>query len=465
MKENNDIDKLLRASLDSYKPAPDVSGKKKFLAEAAGILPGDRASGAWWKPVTIAIIIIGLTGSLVWYLVSIYNSGSPTEIVNSEGSVFDTKVSSNINTETQKAEQTNNSIESKKEITKENNTVIMPNQNDEPVTEEQAVNYATSTPKTTSIQTTTQYLSTNNNNTAFPQYPITDNNIKDTSLYPIPDDNLTDSIQYPLTITNPQDSIAKTDISQPDTTIVFNKPEPLPEKGGIPIYSLFYQPEYLFNLEDDNKMMHSLGAEFQFRPFHPKYVVRAGVGISLSPGEYDYGIDYYEYMGSYQHLDSVTFTLAEDNFHLLPTYHLTEKEVYDSEVQTQYTSTDKRFVYLYIPVSLGYDFIRHDHFTFGLRTGPSVSVLLNKKASQPQYELGENQLVGVTQISPERQVMNWQVSGGLNVTFIGKNNYFIEAEPAFNYYFNQVSGESGNKQHPYSLGIRMAVGIVPDKRR
>ena len=453
MKENNDIDKLLRASLDSYKPAPNAPGKKKFLEEAAGILPGKRRPGAWWKPVLIAVIIVGITGSLVWYLASVHNTESPAENVENEANaVISQNISISEKTETQITEQSISEKESETEITREKGTSIKENLKTTIATDEIQSKQIVAAAKAKSLPDSTQY-------------PIfsTQNPTPNTQ-YPIPNNTSADSAQYPTTNNNAKDSTAKTDISQADTIIAPAELKEQPQKGGLVFYSAFYQPELVFNTGEGNKMANSFGFEFQFRPFHPKYVIRTGLGISLSPGEYNYGIDYYEYMGSYLHLDSVTFTLAEDNFHLLPSYHQTEREVYDSEVQTQYTSTDKRFAYLYIPVMLGYDFIRKDHFTFGLRAGPSVSLLLNKKASQPQYNLGENQLVGVNQITPEREVMNWQVSGGLNLTFIGKNNYFIEAEPSFNYFFNQVSGEDGSKRHPYSVGFRIAVGIVPERR-
>ena len=228
------------------------------------------------------------------------------------------------------------------------------------------------------------------------------------------------------------------------------------------MYSLFYKGEYILNSDEENKMVNSIGVEYQFRPFHPKYVVRAGLGVSLSAGNYEYGIDYNEYMGSYMHLDSVTFTLAEDNFHLESTYHQTEKTVYDTALQTEYLSTDKRFVYLYVPVMLGYDFIRTEKLTFGLRAGPSLSVLLNQKAATPDYDAGQNQVVGVNLLTPQREILNWQASGSLNLTFISKNDYFLEIEPAFSWYFNQLNGDDKGDD-PYSIGLRIAVGILPKK--
>ena len=226
---------------------------------------------------------------------------------------------------------------------------------------------------------------------------------------------------------------------------------------------LFYSLEKMYNAEESGKVMHSVGVGFQYRPFNPKYVVRVGAGINISPGSFDYGVDYNEYLGTYYHLDSVTFTLAVDNFHLQPNYHETQREVFDTAVRTQYLTTDKRFEYLYVPVMLGYDFVRKEHFTFGLRAGPSLSVLLNKKQENPEFYIGRNQVVQVNLLTPLRNVMNWQLTGGLNFTFISKDNYFIELEPAFSWYFDQLSGEDDNKKNPYSIGLRIEIGILTKK--
>ena len=86
MKENNDIDKLLRASLDQYKPAPGASGKNRFLEEAAGIMPGKSRRGGYWLPITIGIVFLAITGALVWYFASAPESDMTVSstIVNNE---------------------------------------------------------------------------------------------------------------------------------------------------------------------------------------------------------------------------------------------------------------------------------------------------------------------------------------------------------------------------------------------
>jgi len=463
MKENNDIDKLLRASLDSYHPAPKASGKEKFLEEAADIVPGKNRPGAYWKPVTIAIILVALTGSLLWYLSSsddtnaIYKNESSTTINDEDKTRVNQDIASTEKTDKPDSKQSSSLIENNVVHTEENITVTRETSNkissDEKI--KSPNNFASRATKLQSEPPATN---------ASEQMPVPEPAAvkQDYIPYPVPSSTNPNDSLIKITPLAQQDSIVKNGISQQDSSGVSN-PVPIPQKGGRMMLGLFYGIEKIYNAEESGKIMHSVGVGFQYRPFNPKYVVRIGAGINISPGSFDYGVDYNEFLGTYNHLDSVSFILAADNFHLLPNYHETQREVFDTAVRTQYLTTDKRFEYLYIPVMLGYDFVRKEHFTFGLRAGPSLSVLLNKKQDNPEFYIGRNQVVQVNLLTPLRNVMNWQVRGGLNFTIISKDNYFIELEPAFSWYFDQLSGEDEHKKNPYSVGLRMEIGILTKK--
>jgi cytoskeletal protein RodZ len=460
MKENNDIDKLLRASLDSYRPAPAPSGKERFLEEAASIMPGKARRGGYWLPISTAIVFLAITGGLVWYFASAPDSDltAPSTISNNEvtapysqnkPSENSTVIKEKSNIETsndsqQSAVGSRQSTVSSQQSAVGSRQSAVGSQQDEPVATTQEEATALNNEKVSSQQS------------AVGSRQLAIGNMEPGTLEP---ETLEPGTLEPETVSS----------QNPDTN---QNSKLIPPAGaqnskfqqGRSMYSLFYKTEYLFNTNEKEKMVNSLGIEYQFRPFHPSLAMRVGAGISLSPGNYNYGIDYNEYMGSYLHLDSVSFSLAADNFHLETTYHQTEKTVYDTALQTEYLSTDKRFVYLYVPVMLGYDFIRTEKLTFGFRAGPALSVLLNQKAAMPDYDAGQNQLVGVNLLTPQREILNWQVMGGLNVTFISKNDYFLEIEPAFSWYLNQPAGNEGSRKYPYSLGIRLAIGILPEDR-
>jgi hypothetical protein len=452
MKERNDIDKLLRASLDGYRPAPPATGKDKFLDDAAGALPGKRRPGAFWVPLSVAILLLGLTGGIGWYLLN--SSESSTKILGDGVTASEVKTA-NVNDQL-----------------KQN-----ANPNDKPTIVE--------------VETINQNLTDHKGKTAYAQplpetgireaVSITQPLIEDEPANPVPGERLSDTLASPDAPTEtqagdseippavPTDSTGETGISPDEIGATISEisgeitdPVTHPE-GEKSMYGIFYKPDFLYNIEDNKKLMHTLGVEYQFRLSHPRYVVRAGLGISLSPGYYDYGVDYNEYMGSYLRLDSVTFNLAEDNYHLESTYHQTEAQVWDSTLQTLYLTTDKRFAYLFIPVSIGYDIYSSDRISLGFRAGPSLSVLLNKKPEDPEYDPGQDQVLQVSLLTPLRNVVNWQLAGGLNFTFFTRNNYFIEMEPSFSWYFKQLSGDESSGKNPYGIGIRISAGILPKK--
>jgi len=455
MKEKKDIDHLLRSSLDSYRPVPGPSRKGQFLEEAATVLPGKNRPGRIWWPLAIGIIFLVITGGIAWYMVTsgndpfaahdrepgeaTGNTGTSTAVKDYPDSHRDSgQPISSLNTKTGQ-ESPSSDLPLKDELDGSGLKEAFAATSSDPTKPVAATGFSP-VPDTAGREDRTIGDST-----------FVNDKTKQLSAY-LPETE----IPSPDSVQNPE---FETQNPEPETQN--------PEQGLTSMYSFFYKPDFLYRVEDNKKMMHTFGLEYQIRSSQHRYVIRAGIGISVSPGYYDYGIDYNEYLGTYLHLDSITFTLAEDNFHLEATYHQTEKEVFDSTLQTQYLTTDKRFAYLYIPVSLGYDFIRKDRFTLGLRAGPALSLLLNKKPEDPSYDAGPDQVVQVNLLTPLRNVMNWQVSGGLNLTILGKSNYFVEIEPAFTWYFKQLTGEGKGNENPWGIGARIAVGILPgnkDKR-
>jgi hypothetical protein len=222
--------------------------------------------------------------------------------------------------------------------------------------------------------------------------------------------------------------------------------------------SLFYRPEIIYNIIDNDKYIHNAGLEFTFHPFNPRYVVRTGFGISLSQGFYEYQIDYNKYLGSYNKLDSVSFSLASNGFNLIPQYYFSNQDVYNQDLNSYFTKVYRKFIYLQIPLELGYDFYKKESFTMGFRTGPTLSLLMNQQSSQLLIDESKDKIIQINQITPERIAANWQYMIGFNMSkSIGR--FIFEMEPRFAYYFNSVYEKGDQTQSPYSFNIRLAIGI------
>jgi hypothetical protein len=195
------------------------------------------------------------------------------------------------------------------------------------------------------------------------------------------------------------------------------------------------------------------------RFFNGKYQIRTGIGASISKGYYEYAIDYNEYLGSYLGLDSISFTWSENNYYLLPTYYQSERQVFDTAIQFDVSMFYKRFIYLQFPLTFGYDFIQKEKYSLGLRFGPVLSVLSSTRTISTDYDPGNNKIIQINQITPDRIQTNWSLMTGFNFGLYSKKKIFYEIEPQFSYYFNSVYQKNNATNTPYSIGIRFAVGI------
>ena len=220
---------------------------------------------------------------------------------------------------------------------------------------------------------------------------------------------------------------------------------------------IYYRPEVIFNIIENDKYIHNFGIEFKFHPFNPRYEIRTGFGLSVSKGYYEYQVDYNQYLGSYNSLDSVSFTVADNGFNLVPEYHFSNADVYNDCLSTYYTKIYRQHIYLQIPLEMGYDFVKTKKNAIGFRVGPTLSILMNQKPINLQYNAGKDKVVQINRITPDRISANWQLMGGFNFAhYIG--HFIFEIEPRITYYFNSVYEKNDLSSSPYSVNLRLAIG-------
>ena len=244
--------------------------------------------------------------------------------------------------------------------------------------------------------------------------------------------------------------------------------EPIEENEPIPYHFsprqshewyLYYRPEVVYNIIENNKLMHNLGFDFAKRFFNNRYSLRLGLGLSFSKGYYEYATQYNAYLGSFRKLDSVTFAWDQQQYNLVPTIYTSQAEAYDDAVQTTFAKVYKQHVYLLVPLMLGYDFVNNKHWRMGLRAGPRLAVLVNTKKLTYLPDIGRNKLIQINQITPDRIKANWQMAAGFSFAVQTKKLIF-EIEPGGVYYFNSVYETPNIQKAPWSLSLRLAVGFA-----
>lgn len=220
----------------------------------------------------------------------------------------------------------------------------------------------------------------------------------------------------------------------------------------------YYAPEWMFNTLEGEKYVNNFGIEGTFH--FGRYSIRTGAGLSITKGTNELSVNYNDYLGNYNKLDSIQFTWNATHSNLIPTYFFSNENVWDSLMKIADAKVVKRYTYLQIPLILGYDFWHNEHFSLGLRAGPILSVLLKTEVLSDNYDPGMNKILLINRIAPERIQTNWQFLGGFNATYHFSRRFGIELEPEIRYYFNSVYEKSDNIKKPWSAGIRVAFIVI-----
>lgn len=454
MKENDRLDNWLRKSLEDYRPVAGSSARDRFLAEAEISNTSSTGSSNHGKFYTLLsfVLLIAVSGLLNW------QTDSSTEVIASKPLVakqLNSNSSNERKTSYTNAENASDIAQQKSETKNETSSAKLVNYSGK-VIKNQKTELDNKTIVATSAAIDIDEINSNAGETNI--QPVESPETKNPTLPAIGESksslqNISNlqseaEITYPLTEkTNiqrpPQDPEKKNDYNR-----FFNQS-----------ISLFYRPEILWNIIDNEKLAHNLGLDWNTRLFNGDYLLGTGFGLSFTKGYYEYAVEYKEFLGNYTRLDSITFNWNAREFSMEQTMHTSEEEVFDTAVTTDYARVYRKFTYLQIPLTLGYDVVRTGNTTLGFRFAPVLSVLLAKKPVDFRYETGQNKLVQVNRITPDRVRTNWQLNAGINYGRRLTESLWLEFEPRITYYFNSVYEKSDNSSSPMGASIRVAVGI------
>ncbi|MFZ4562635.1 MAG: hypothetical protein ACOYNU_04580 [Bacteroidales bacterium] len=229
------------------------------------------------------------------------------------------------------------------------------------------------------------------------------------------------------------------------------------DRRWMPNIGFYYTPEWMFNTMEGSKFVNNFGVEGTFH--FGRFSVRTGAGLSVAKGTNELTVEYNDFLGAYNQLDSMKFAWNDPSHQYIPTYYMTQQDIWDSLLKLDYPKVIKRYTYIQIPLIMGYDFWRSEKFSVGIRVGPVMSVLLTTKQLSGEYDPGTKRIVSINDITPGQVNLNWQIMGGLNASINLTRNLILEIEPCGRYYFNSVYEKPVNNTKPWSLGIRTAIII------
>lgn len=440
------VDDLFRDSLQDYQVHPSDTARHRLLDEAEAIMSKERRFRWRWFLLLAGLIVVVTVATVIWQDGEDAGStqpavGSGQSVVRSEGSEVTGGKSEAGGVVEQVGKQGT-------EVSVDTKTTEHPELSDQ-LTERSSSENIQDPIGPSTVQSGLPIIAASSQGPTDAEEPVAEEQTD--KLFP-------PTLPFPDTV-NQMDPTVSGDSVTPDATVrSAMKPAKRQRSSSWQFAtSVYYFPEWMFNTLEGDKFVSNLGVEESFR--FDRYLLRTGIGLSIAKGTNELMVEYNDYLGTYNQLDSIRFSWDEKNYHLLPTYYLSDKDVWDSLMQLDYPKVVKRYTYIQVPLILGYDVVRHEKFSLGFRAGPVLSVLVNSRTLTDDYDPGKNKIIRINQVTPDRIQTNWQIQGGINLSLPLSRRIGFEIEPTFKYYFNSVYEKSDAMKKPWSVGFRASFTI------
>ena len=116
----------------------------------------------------------------------------------------------------------------------------------------------------------------------------------------------------------------------------------------IPSIGVYYTPEWMFNTLEGSKFINNFGLEGIF--YFGRFSVRTGAGLSVGTGTHELVVEYNDFLGAYNKLDSMNFTWSDPIKNYIPKMYISQKDVWDSLMKLDYAKVVKRYTYLQVQI-------------------------------------------------------------------------------------------------------------------
>lgn len=221
----------------------------------------------------------------------------------------------------------------------------------------------------------------------------------------------------------------------------------------------YFTPEIMLNNYDSVEMLtnYSFGIEPTYL-INKHLFVRFGIGASYSRDRGFAKLDYTsnDLLGSYEYVYDVTFDSVDGQ--VVPTYHTTTAEVWDTVRHLEINTITNNYVFLQAPVLFGY-YSSKSKFNWYFYGGPAINFMISKQIEEPLDDINAVDINNLQNELPERSPYYFQLWLGAGIEYKAGRNLGITLEPNYRYYFNNAF-----KTAPYSnsglSGLSLRVGLV-----
>jgi len=215
-----------------------------------------------------------------------------------------------------------------------------------------------------------------------------------------------------------------------DSTALADQPVFPPAKWEL-TPSLGYRIE-LNRYGTDNRFSHSFNLEGRLS--RGRFFLLSGAGISISQGYQHFQVQYNDYLGQYDRLDSISFIWDEYHYRLVPSaIYTTQVQVWDSGVNYDSFSISKRYRQIRVPVMAGYNFLRSGKLTFDIQSGIEMDFYLNSREIAGAYLAGSKKVLAINPVSEDFVDTQFYCLFRLSAGWMLTPKILLELEPQCRY--------------------------------
>lgn len=186
-----------------------------------------------------------------------------------------------------------------------------------------------------------------------------------------------------------------------------------------------------------------------------RFIIESGIGANYTSESAKYQVNYSSY-------DSVGYYVGVTSFSIDPgnpdsvIFETNLKSVYDSIDHYLIKENTNKFVYLQIPLRIGYRIIEANRFSLDLKTGVLFSLQIYRDVPKAPYQGNDVEQIEVIRQYPDRLKTNWQYTVSLGFNYQINQQTRFSLEPVYRQYINSVysPGSAYPARSPYSFGIR-----------
>ncbi len=221
---------------------------------------------------------------------------------------------------------------------------------------------------------------------------------------------------------------------------------------------LEFSPEWVTIPDNDNNIQ-NYGLDLSAKYHIGKLFLETGLGAAISKDDGIYHVDYEEavFKGAYQDVYNVTFDTSSGT--AVPTYYTKLVSVYDTIDKATITENKNTYIYLNIPINIGYYTPIGKKFSFYAKTGLNASILIYDDIPAPTIEGELNTIIKTTPLYHQRTEWNLQAQINVGINYHITEKFRFGVEPNARYYIKSLV-ESNDGGNPYGLGVKIGFKYV-----